>query len=283
MTEEASIGSGLATPTAGRGDLDASRRARSTPPWLRALGYWACVYKRGWRGSISISFFYPVLYLAAMGYGLGSLVARHVHSVDHVRYLVFIAPALLAATAMQLATNEATFPVMGAIKWAKTYYAMVATPLRVVDVLLGHFAWIALRLTMVSAIYLLIMTAFGVAQSPLLALALPAAVLTGLAFATPVAAFAITQETEAAFSTLFRLVFVPLFLFSGTFFPIGQLPEALQVIAWTTPLSHGVALCRDCALGHLGPFDLGHLAYLSLLVLGGALVAHHTYRRRLVT
>jgi lipooligosaccharide transport system permease protein len=103
-----------------------------------------------------------------------------------------------------------------------------------------------------------------------------------MAFATPVAAFAITQDTEVAFSTLFRLVFVPLFLFSGTFFPLSQLPPALQVVAWLTPLSHGVALCRDCAFGHLGLADLGHAGYLVAVASAGVVVALRTYARRLV-
>ena len=271
--------SALGTETAGLGIA----RGAQEPPSLRALRYWAYQYKRTWRGSITTSFLYPVLYLAAMGIGLGSLVDHHVRHVDHVRYLVFLAPGLLASTAMQIGGNEATYPVMGAIKWMRTYYAMLASPLGVADVLLGHLGWIAVRLVTVTAIYLGVMAAFGTVLSFWVLLALPAAVLTGLAFAAPIAAFAATQETDTAFSTIYRLVLIPLFLFSGTFFPVSQLPVGLQYVAYATPLYHGVTLCRDLTLGQLHPLaDVGHGTYLLALCALGAWAALRTYRSRLV-
>ncbi len=254
-----------------------------SPLWFRALGYWAYQYKRTWRGSIATSFFYPVLYLAAMGVGLGSLVNQHVHTVQGVTYLDFIASGLLASTAMQIGGNEATYPVMGAIKWMKTYLAMLATPLGVDDVLIGHLAWIALRVLTVSTIYLVVMAAFGAILSPVAALALPAAVLTGIAFAAPIAAFAAAQENDTPFAALYRFVLVPLFLFSGTFFPVSQLPGWLQPVAYATPLYHGVALCRSLTLGQLDLWpDVGHAAYLLTLSGIGFLIARVTFRRRLV-
>jgi lipooligosaccharide transport system permease protein len=253
------------------------------PPSIRALRYWAYQYKRTWRGSITTSFLYPVLYLAAMGVGLGSLVNRHAHHVQHVSYLVFLAPGLLASTAMQIGGNEATYPVMAAIKWMRTYLAMLATPLRVVDVLLGHLAWIAVRLVTVSVIYVAVMAAFGTVRSPLVLVAVPAAILTGLAFAAPIAAYAATQDTDTGFSTIYRMVLVPLFLFSGTFFPVSQLPRWLEYVAYATPLYHGVGLCRDLTLGQLQPTtDLVHGAYLLVLTGAGFATALVTYRRRLV-
>ena len=271
--------SALGTETAG---LDIVRGAQE-PPSIRALRYWAYQYKRTWRGSITTSFLYPVLYLAALGVGLGSLVDRHAHQVDHVRYLVFLAPGLLASTAMQIGGNEATYPVMGAIKWMRTYYAMLASPLRVIDVLLGHLGWIAVRLVTVTAIYLGVMAAFGTVLSFWVLLALPAAVLTGLAFAAPIAAYAATQETDTAFSTIYRLILVPLFLFSGTFFPVAQLPTWLQYVADATPLYHGVSLCRDLTLGQIhAAGDLAHGAYLVALAGLGLWAALRTYRSRLV-
>jgi lipooligosaccharide transport system permease protein len=254
-----------------------------TPPSLRALRYWAYQYKRTWRGSITTSFLYPVLYLAAMGVGLGSLVNRHSHEVQHVRYLVFLAPGLLAATAMQIGGNEATYPVMAAIKWMRTYLAMLATPLRVADVLLGHLGWIGVRLVTVSVIYVAVMAAFGTVLSPLVLVAIPAAVLLGLAFASPIAAYAATQETDTGFSTIYRMVLVPLFLFSGTFFPVSQLPRWLEYVAYATPLYHGVGLCRDLTLGQIHPLDdTLHALYLFALAGAGFATAIFTYRRRLV-
>ena len=257
--------------------------ARTEPPSLRALRYWAYQYKRTWRGSITTSFLYPVLYLAAMGLGLGTLVDKHSGAVDHVRYLVFLAPGLLASTAMQIGGNEATYPVMAAIKWMRTYYAMLASPLRVIDVLLGHLGWIAVRLVTVTVIYVGVMAAFGTVLSPWVVVAIPAAVLTGLAFAAPIAAYAATQDTDTAFSTIYRMVLIPLFLFSGTFFPVSQLPEWLRDIAYATPLYQGVSLCRDLTLGQLNAVtDPLHALYLAVLAAGGLWAAKRTYDRRLV-
>jgi len=270
------------TPVAGSGT--GRRGHRASPPWTRALLYWAYQYKRTWRGSITTSFLYPVLYLSAMGVGLGSLVNHHAHTVDSVQYIDFLAPGLLAATAMQIGGNEATYPIMGAIKWNRTYFAMLATPLGVSDVLIGHLAWIALRVLSVTAIYLAIMAAFGTIHSPYAVLAVPAGVLTGTAFATPIAAFAATQTNDGAFTALYRLGLIPLFLFSGTFFPVTQLPRWLQVVAEATPLYHGVALCRALTLGQLsaGP-DIAHAASLVGLTAIGLFLAGRTFRARLVT
>ena len=258
-------------------------RGPQEPPSLRALRYWAYQYKRTWRGSITTSFLYPVLYLAAMGLGLGTLVDRHSGLVDHVHYLVFLAPGLLASTAMQIGGNEATYPVMAAIKWMRTYYAMLASPLRVIDVLIGHLGWIAVRLVTVTVIYVAVMAAFGTVLSAWVVVAVVAAVLTGIAFAAPIAAYAATQDTDTAFSTIYRMVLIPLFLFSGTFFPVSQLPRWLQYVAYATPLFHGVSLCRDLTLGQLHPAaDPLHALYLLALAGFGLWAAKKTYDRRLV-
>ena len=266
------------------GDMQGMRlvRGAATPPPIRSLRYWIYQYKRTWRGSIVTSFLYPVLYMAAMGVGLGSLVNKH-HHLDGVSYLAFIAPGLLASTAMQIGANESMYPVMAAIKWIRTYFAMLASPLGVTDVLIGHLVWIVVRLVTVGTIYLGIMAAFHAVESPWAILALPASVLTGMAFSTPIVAFAATQDNDTGFSTLYRFVVIPLFLFSGTFFPIDQLPGWLQPVAAATPLYHGVALCRGLVLGNLSLWPaLAHVAYLAALVAVGYLLAIRTYRKRLV-
>ncbi len=261
----------------------AGTRRRPRPLWVRSLGYWAFQYKRTWRSSLTSSFLYPVLYLAAMGVGLGTLVDHHVHSVGGVSYLSFVGPGVLAATAMQVGTNESTYPVMGAIKWIRTYLAMLATPLRVIDVLVGHLAWMVLRLVLTSAIFLAVLAAFGVARSPEAVLALPAAVLGGTAFAAPITAFSATQEKDANFSVIYRFVLIPLFLFSGTFFPVTRLPGWLQPVAEVTPLYHAVALCRTLVLGQAPGWPaLGHAAYLVALTVVGVAAATRAFRRRLV-
>lgn len=253
-------------------------------PAVRSLQSWAYRYKRTWRGSAVSSILQPVLFLAAMGLGLGSLVNRgHTSSLGGITYLVFLAPALLAAAAMQTAVMESAWPVMAAVKWLKTYDAMLASPLRVRDLLAGHLTWIGLRVLMVCTVFLAVMAMFGAIKSPEAILLIPAGLLTGLAFAAPVAAYAVTLERDSGLTALFRFGVMPMFLFSGTFFPVTQLPAALRVVAYITPLWHGVDLCRHLALGRatlLG--SLGHIAYLLLWFGVGCAVALSTYRRRLV-
>jgi lipooligosaccharide transport system permease protein len=183
---------------------------------------------------------------------------------------------------MQTAATESMYPVMGAIKWERTYHAMLATPLRVIDVLVGHLTWIGVRLSLVSGLFLSAMAGFGAVHSWWAVASLPAAVLTGLAFAAPLAAFSATQDRDLGFSLIFRFAVIPMFLFSGTFFPVTQLPGPLQPVAYATPLWHGVDLCRRLALGRLdAPLMLANAGYLLVLVVAGAAVARIAYRRRL--
>ncbi len=258
-------------------------RRFTTPMWLRGALYWGYQYKRTWRSSIFTSFLIPVLYLTSMGVALGSLIDKHSHGVDGVTYVAYLAPGLLAATCMQIGANDTMWPVMGAIKWTRVYLAQLAAPLSIYDVLLGHLAWVAARIGIVTSIYLAVMAAFGTVHSWYAILALPAGVLTGMAFGAPMAAFSATQDKDTSFSTVYRFVVIPLFLFSGTFFPISQLPLLLQFLAYVTPLYHGVALCRDLTLGHVdGWVDVGHAAYLSLWVGVGYAICRRTFAKRLV-
>jgi len=253
------------------------------PPTLRVLRYHFYTYLRTWRSSLTISFLAPVLYLAAMGVSLGSLINHHVGTVDGVSYLSFVAPGLLAASAMQVAASDSMYPVMAAIKWIRTYFAMLATPLRVSDVLLGHFAWVTVRLTLTAGAYLGVMAAFGTIHSGWAPLALPAAILTGLSFAAPITAFAATQENDQGFATLSRMGLIPLFLLSGTFFPISQLPGWMQPLAYATPLYHGVDLCRMLVLGGIDwTSALWDVLYLVVLTAFGLLLARRLFAKRLV-
>ena len=256
----------------------------ATPMALRVYQYWWLSYKRTWRATVTSSFGYPVLYLAAIGVGLGQLIDKGPHGeIDGVQYLWFLAPGLLASTAMQIGTNEATFPVMAGIKWVKTYIAMLASPVGVDDVLYGHLAWITTRVAMSAAVFLAVMAAFGTVHSYWAILAFPAAVLTGAAFAAPVAAWSASRESEQSFIVLYRLGVIPLFLFSGTFFPISQLPGWLQLVARATPLYHGVQLCRAAVLGQpLGWSGVVDVAYLGVMLLVGLYFARRTFNDRLI-
>jgi len=249
---------------------------------LRPLEFFLTQYKRVWRGTAVTSVVTPVVYLLALGVGLGVFVDRSADLPDGISYLAFVAPGLMAATAMQLASFEASFPVLAAIKWDRQYHAMLATPLRVRDVVLGHQAFFAFRLVLTATVYFVVITAFGAVDSPLGVLAIPVTVLVGLSFSTGMAAWAAHTQQEVSFVAIFRFLILPMFLFSGTFFPISTLPAPLEVIAWFTPLWHGVTLCRDLMLGDVSPDDLLHLAYLLACVTAGLLAARMTYRKRLV-
>ena len=249
---------------------------------FRPLEFFMTQYRRMWRGNVVTSIVSPVVYLLALGVGLGVFVDRSADLPNGVSYLEFVAPGLMAATAMQISSFEASWPVLSAIKWDRQYHAMLATPLRVRDVILGHQAYFTFRLILTATVYFVVIAAFGAVESPLGVLAIPVTVLVGLAFTAPLAAWAAHTQTEVSFIAIFRFVILPMFLFSGTFFPISSLPKALEVIAWFTPLWHGVTLCRDMTLGNVVPADLLHVAYLLAFIAAGLVAAKITYSRRLV-
>jgi lipooligosaccharide transport system permease protein len=263
-------------------------------PAIRVLEHELLVYRRVWRGSIVSSFLNPVLFLAAMGLGLGSLVdaaggagagggGGTGAALAGVSYLAFLAPGLLASTAMQTAAGESTFPVMGGLVWDKSFHGMIATPIRPADVVIGKLTYIGLRLLIVVGVFFLVTVLFGAITRPVAILAIPAALLTGLAFAAPIAAYSATQRDANGFNALFRFGVIPLFLFSGTFFPIEQLPVILQPVAYVTPLWHGVDLCRSLALGTAEPLlALVHVAYLGTMTALGVAAAFVAFRRGLV-
>ena len=249
---------------------------------LRMVQRNALVYRRVWRGSLFSSFVQPTLFMLAMGLGLGSMVdAGDAVFPGGVGYADFLAPGLLAAAAMQAAAFESSYPVLGKMTWFRNYEAITATPMRVADLVFGELAWIAVRLTSIAIAFILVMTAFGIPRTPRVLLAVPAVVLTGLAFAAPIMAYAATLKTSATFNVLFRFVITPLFLFSGVFFPIGRLPEALAAAAWLTPLFHGVELVRGLTLDTVQPDWALHVMYLVGMLVVGCGLAIRTFDRRL--
>jgi lipooligosaccharide transport system permease protein len=252
-------------------------------PGQRKLEQSLLVYRRVWRGTFFGTLVSPVLFLTAMGIGLGSLVPT-MTTFGGVPYIVFLAPGLVAAQAMQTGTSESSWPLIAGFKWNKTFEAMIGTPQGVRDIVLGHLYWLIVRIGIVTGVFLIVSWIFGAITSPTAILAWPAAVLTGLAFSMPMAAWTATRQNEQSFSIIFRFILTPLFLFSGTFFPIEQLPSFLQTLAWFTPLYHGVALTRALALGHpLDPVVLAiHAIVLVGLVIVGTYFALRTFTRRLV-
>jgi lipooligosaccharide transport system permease protein len=266
------IGLRLARPSA-----IASRRS------LRVLEHDLLVFRRGWFSYLLSGLSQPFLYLVAMGIGLGLYVNRNGSLPGGVPYLDYIAPALLVTQAMMAGAFEAAWPIMGKITWDGTYEAALNTPLSARDLLLGDLMWIGFRATLLSVLFLLVIAVLGAAASPLVVLAVPVAVLTALAFAAPIMAFTATQSRDSGFNALFRFGITPLFLFSGTFFPIEKLPLFLQPLAWITPLYHGVAAARSLSLGQVEPVGLTvHISALVAVVVAGVVAGRITYRRRLV-
>jgi len=224
-------------------------------------------YKRSYRATIFSSFLTPVLFLAAMGLGLGSYVdGSSNQALGGLSYLAFLAPGLLAAACMQSAAFEAAFPIMAGLEWTRVFHAMHATPIGGRDIALGNLAWIGARMLLVATIFTAVIVLFGAAASPLVVLAVPAAALTGLAFAAPIMAFSATQRTPEKFNALFRFGITPLFLFSGTFYPVESLPAFLQPLAWVTPLWHGVSLARGLSLGTIGSDPIMAAVHLAVLL-----------------
>ncbi|MBA2559156.1 MAG: ABC transporter permease [Propionibacteriales bacterium] len=249
--------------------------------------YWVTVYKRTWRGSVVSSFVMPLLYLSAMGVGLGSFVddTSGPTTLGGVSYLAFIAPGLLATTAMQTAVGESTYPVMGGFKWDRTYVSMAASPLEPSDILLAHLAMVAFRILTTCSVFLLVLAAFGALTTwwggPV---ALGVSVLLGMAHAAPLFALSSRLDEPSAFSLVYRVGLMPMFLFSGAFFPISQLPPAVAWLAYATPIWHGVDLSRMLTLDTVRVLPaLGHIAYLLLWLGAGWFLARRAFADRLAT
>lgn len=249
---------------------------------LRSLERELLVYRRLFRGSLFTTFGVPILFLAAMGLGLGGLVDERTGPVDGLDYLTFIAPGVMAAGAMQSAAAESLWPVMAGLKWIGSYKATISTPVSAADIYAGRVLFTAVRATVSSTAFLLVAWLFGGVPSPWGLLALPAAVLCAVAFAAPITAFTATQDTDIGFPLIIRLGVMPLFLFSGTFFPVDQLPDALEPLALASPLWHGVELCRAATTGEVEFLPaVGHVLVLGFFVLIGVLWGTRTFPRRL--
>ncbi len=242
------------------------------------------VYRRTWRGSIISRFVSPLFFLAAMGLGLGALVDSGSGGVGGRSYLYFVVPGIIAYQAVLLGFGDATYPVLGYIKWNRMYAATLSTPLDVTDVLLGHLTMLAANLVVATVIFIGIAAVFGAFLSWWVLLAVPVATLTGLAFAVPTCAISATIETDNVFGILYRFVLTPVLLFSGTFFPLEQLPVWLRPLAWVTPLWHGVVLTRDAASGTSpGVAGLVHVGVIALFIGGGWVLAHRAFTKRLLS
>ncbi|TKA00311.1 ABC transporter permease [Actinacidiphila oryziradicis] len=248
-------------------------------PALREFAYWMHRYRRTWRGTVVVNVANPLLFLAAMGVGLGRLVdhggSDHLHGAS---YLTFFAPGLLAAATMQNAFLDSAGPVFQSARHRGNYRAAAATPMRPADIFTGHLLFTGFRILTTALIFIAVVVATGAVAWQHCALLLPAALLTGLAFAAPVAAWAITVTQSTRINGVFRFVLMPLYMFSGTFYSTTQLPGWLHAVVSVTPLYQSIQLCREVALGTAAPLASGvHILYLAAMATAGLLLGRRTY------
>jgi lipooligosaccharide transport system permease protein len=219
------------------------------------------VYRRTWLVIVS-GFFEPLFYLVGIGFGLGQLVGEVTGPGGQlISYQLFIAPALLASSAMNGAIAESTFNFFFKLRYQKTFDAILSTPMAVGDVAVGELIWALIRGGLYAVGFLVVMLLLGLAGSPLALLAPFGALLVGFAFSAVGMAATSYMRTWQDFD-LIQLVVLPMFLFSGTFFPLSTYPEPLQIVVQLTPLYHGVALLRSLVVGVVGPEILVHIGYL---------------------
>jgi lipooligosaccharide transport system permease protein len=241
-----------------------------------ALEFHLTAYRRTWRGSVFSSFLLPVLFLVSMGLTVGRYIDAGGNGLG-VPYLDYIAPGVLAATALQVAVGEASWPVFDKFTWSRTYHAMRATPLTEGDIMRGHLAYVLLRVAIATTGFLIVLALFGAVHSAWVVAALPAALLIGLASAAPVFGFAATVRNDGMFAVLFRFAVIPMTLFAGVFFPVDGMPLAARLLAYVSPLWHGVELCRAATLGT--PTAWGVTTHIGVLLVWAAAGYFYAWRR----
>ncbi len=246
---------------------------------LRAMLKWVWLI-------IGLAIANPVLYLISIGLGVGAYIDKNTGGmgVDGVSYITFLAPALLATAAIQGAIDESVYPTLEGFKWNKTFFSMNATPLSGNHIAMGVFFNSLIRVIFTAVIYWLVMLAFGVLESPRAWLAIFTAVMAGAAFGALMQALAGMLENEDVFFTVLgRFVIMPLFLFSGTFYPLTNMPIYLQWIGWISPLWHATELGRWLSYGHeiSSRMLYVHFIFLNSLLLIGIIASRRIFTKRL--
>lgn len=232
----------------------------------------ARVYRHAWTVLIS-GFFEPLFYLLSIGVGIGKLVGTVTGPGGHVvGFTSFVAPALLATSAMNGAVMDSTFNVFFRLKYAKLYDSALATPMRSDEIALGEIGWALIRAGIYAAAFMVVMLAMGLVHSAWAVLDIPCALLIGFAFAGAGMAATTYMRSWQHFEFI-MLATLPMFLFSTTFYPLGVYPRALQIIVECTPLYQGVVLLRGLTLGVVGPGLGWSAAYLAVMGAAGLAVA----------
>ncbi|MEO8252454.1 MAG: ABC transporter permease [Chloroflexota bacterium] len=220
------------------------------------------VYRHTWMVIFS-GFFEPLFYLLGIGYGLGTLIgAVPLPDGRLITYAAFVAPALLAQSCMNGAISESIFNVFFKLNYEKTYDAILSTPLGITDIAIGELLWSLIRSVLYASAFMVVMLLMGLVLSPWAILALPASVLISAAFSAAGLAVTSYLRTVQDFDLPFGLVIMPMFLLSGTFFPISLYPQPIQLVMELTPLFHGVSLLRGLTTGSLGLHELWDVGYL---------------------
>jgi lipooligosaccharide transport system permease protein len=241
----------------------------------------ARAYRHAWLMLLS-GVFEPLFYLLSIGVGIGGLVGRVTGPGGHlIGFTSFVAPALLATSAMNGAVMDSTFNVFFRLKYAKLYDSALATPMRSGDIALGEIGWALIRGGLYAVSFLAVMLAMGLVHSPWAVLALPAALLIGFAFAGAGMAATTFMSSWQHFEFV-TLATLPMFLFSTTFYPLGVYPRAIQVAVECTPLFQGVTLMRGLTLGAVGPGLLWPVLYLAVMGVVGLVLAGRRISRLLL-
>jgi lipooligosaccharide transport system permease protein len=249
---------------------------------LRLIERNLLVYKHGWLIILS-GFFEPLFYLLSIGFGLGALIGTIPGPGGvPISYQLFVAPALLASSAMNGAISESTFNFFFKLNYNKTFSAILSTPLSPGDIAVGELTWALIRGGLYAIGFMVVMVVLGLVVSPWVVLAVPAALLLGFAFGAVGMAATSFMKTWQDFD-LIQLVILPLFLFSATFYPIETYPEALRVIVQLTPLYQGVDLIRSLTVGAISPILLFHVAYLLVMGFAGLFVVSRRLDKLLLT
>lgn len=268
----------VAAPTATGGDSRGLRLSTVAAVFLHQLRR----TRRAWASSLAAGLASPTLFLFALGLGLGSQIDdAQLAQLGVDSYLDYIGPGVLIVTAMQVAATESLWPTMGLLRWQGIYLAVLATPISSRELGVAHVLWLAFRAFVAGVCFLLVLALAGAVGSWWALLIGPAAALVAWVHAAPLVALTVGLEQENYFPLISRLIIFPLFLFSGAFFPVNDMPIVIAWFARVTPTWHGVELARRLANGVIDMGTLGHVGYLIALALVGLAFVLRQFPRHL--
>lgn len=254
------------TPIAGADR--SSRRAITAAGLARILEHLYVRTPAKYRSVLVSGLVSPTFFLGLLGVGLGSLVDERQNGTATLGtdgYLQFIGPGLLATSAVLWAFGQSLWPTAGELKWDRTYLLTAVTPVSKSEIAVAHVAWISIRFTAAAVLFTMVLTAAGAVASWWVVFAPLAAGATALVLSSIICGYTVRQESEDTFAMILRLGAIPMFLFSGAFFPLSEVPVGVAWLARLTPGWHGVELCRDLALGTVDSGSAGHVVYFGVV------------------